>query len=520
MMKIVSPKTVVLLILVLLAGVLGTLSTGLSAEKEQLIVVTPFQINAEASLDFLKKGIDNMLETRLTEPGRSRVVFATSPEDAAGRGGDYIVEGTILIFGSNVSTDVKLFDAASGAVELSFNETGSQKGDVIRHIDLFADNVRTQALGLPSTASVAAAAQPGVPSVAGNQPPVMATRTIPSAQDIWRGPYIKKKIDSLQVTDIDNDGKSEILVLAENELNIYRREGNAMVPVAKSSIDEINVRCHFIDVIDLDKDGQKEICISGVNTDQLQAAAMVYRIEGTQLVKILGPVGYLLRVVDTADGPILLGQETRGDGDRKLKTSVVELGLGGSGLELVPVGRSFPFADSVFGIAFGDVLNDGTESIAVLGRDGYISLYSSEGRLIHKGSDEYGGSDAYVEFKGMRYTKNDGYQLERLFFQQRLLTARIDQSGKTGLVVVNNVDAIQGLLNNTRAYRKSHIDVLLWNELGLVPLERGQTLSGYISDYCLGDTDADGRQEVVFAVVAPTELLKDRRSQIFSKSLM
>ena len=156
-------------------------------------------------------------------------------------------------------------------------------------------------------------------------------------------------------------------------------------------INEINVRCHFVDVIDLDKDGQKEICITGVNENQL---------------------------------------------------------------------------------------------------------------------------------KGMRYTKDDGYQLSRLFFQQRLMTTQADQDRRTGLVVAKNIDANQGLLNHSRSYRKSHIDVLVWNQIGLVALEKSQTLSGYISDFGIGDTDTNGRPEVVFALVTATAVLKSHRSQIFAKSLV
>jgi hypothetical protein len=44
-------------------------------------------------------------------------------------------------------------------------------------------------------------------------------------------------IDSMQVADIDNDGKNEILVLADNAIKIYRREGDRLVPVAETKID-------------------------------------------------------------------------------------------------------------------------------------------------------------------------------------------------------------------------------------------------------------------------------------------
>jgi hypothetical protein len=271
-----------------------------------------------------------------------------------------------------------------------------------------------------------------------------------------------------------------------------------------------------VDVIDLDQDGPKEVCITAVNEQHTRAASLIYRVENMQLVRLLGPVNYLLRVVDTAHGPILLGQKTRGEDSQILKTPVVELRLGQGGQRLVAEGKNFAFADNVFGIAIGNFMHNGTETIAALGLNGIISLYSSGGEALYKGSDEYGGSAAYVAYKGMRYNKDDGYALDRLFLQQRLFATDLDGDGKTGLIVVKNGDSTKKLLSHTRVYRKSRIDELLWNELGFVVQEQGQSLSGYISDYCIGDTDADGKQEIAFAVVSSEKLFKKKRSQIFS----
>ncbi|BBO84432.1 hypothetical protein DSCO28_49980 [Desulfosarcina ovata subsp. sediminis] len=514
-MKLFSLKFRILLAVLLLAVTIGTAANAFAAEQEKTFLITPFQINSEEPLDFLKKGIDKMLDTRLTEQGRSRVVFAPDVETGSGFDADYIIDGTILIFGAQVSTDVKLINADTGMVELSFDETGSKKGDVIKHVDLFADSVRTRILGLspvagPATSVPTTATAPAAQAF--NQGPAML-----SSQVIWRGPFLKKTIDSLQVQDIDNDGKDEILILAENVLEIYRREGGRLMPISKNKIDEINVRCYFLDAIDLDKDGRKEICVTGVNESQLRAASSIYRLENGELVKLLGPVNYLFRVVDAATGPMLLGQKTLGDDSRKLKTPVVELEFGQGGQSLVPAGKSFSFADNVFGLAFGDFMNNGEEIAAVLDLKGIISLYSQEGRELYRSSDEYGGSAAYIEYKGMRYNKDDGFQLDRIFFQQRIFAADVNGDGKTGLVVVKNSDTARGLLTSTRFYRKSHIDELLWNELGFIVLDKGQNVSGYISDFSLGDTNADGKTEVVFSVVSPAKILKDSRSQIFSK---
>ena len=517
-MRIGVSKMGALYTVVLVSMLVVTFSMAWADDQEKTILVTPFQINSEEPLDFLIKGIEKMIETRLTEPGRSTVIIAKDSQSGSSVAADYLIEGTILVFGTHVSTDVKLLQADSGNVELSFNEMGTQKGDVIRHIDLFAENVRTRVLGLQPSANQQIVQAPSADPMNAVAPSPTPAQAAAPAQQIWRGPYMRKVIDSIAVDDIDGDGKNEFLVLAENKVEIFRREGEGLMPVAETDITETNIRTVFLDTIDLDQDGQKEICITAIDDKLLRAASSVYRVENMRLEKMLGPVNYLLRVVDTAAGAILLGQKTLGENDRKLKSTVIELGLDPSGADLIsPTGKSFPFADNVFGIAFGDFMNDGTETIAVLDLSGIISLYSRDGKEIYRGSDEYGGSPAYIEFKGMRYTKDDGYVLERIYFQQPIFA--VNEGGKTGLAVVKNVDSTQGLLSLTRVYNKGYLDRLLWNKLGFIVQDKGQSLSGYISDFCLGDTNGDGKEEVVFALVSPFKLFKDRRSQVFSQQL-
>ncbi len=495
-------------------------SSSWAASNESIILVKPFQINASEQLDFLKKGIDQMLATRLTEPGRYKVVFASDIQNTDAIKADYIVEGSLLIFGDQVSTDVNLLAADTGKVALNVSQTGSNKGDVIKHIDLFANKARSQVLG-----TGAPTAEPPAPVVAAPTPqkmpdPAQDVATLPpSTESIWRGPFMKKAIDSFQVADIDNDGTNEIIILADDTIEIHRREFNRLVSVSETKIDRIDLTCLFVDAIDLDGDGQKELCMTAATKDHTRATSFIYRVENMKPVLLLGPVNYLFNVVDTANGPILLGQKTRGTTSQLLKTPIMELRLATDGQHLEAAGRSFPFADNVFGIAFGDFTGSGTEAIAVLALNGTISLYSAGGVELYKGSDEYGGSATYVAYKGMRYTKDDGYALDRIFLQQQLFATDLDGSGKKGLIVVNNRDSARKILSSTRIFGKSHIDQLTWNGLGLEIRKTGQTITGYISDYCIADSDSNGNREIVFCVVSPAKLFKGKRSQLVSMPL-
>ena len=229
---------------------------------------------------------------------------------------------------------------------------------------------------------------------------------------------------------------------------------------------------------------------------------------------------WLLRAVDTKNyGRILLGQKTHGDDSRRLKTGITRLKMDKSG-RLSPAELSFPFADNIFGLAFGDFMNNGKETIAVLDLEGHFSIYSSDGRELFTSAETYGGSESYIEYKGMRYNRDDGYQMSRIYLQQRLFAADFYQDGETTLVTVKNDDAAKGLLSRLRVYDKGHIESLLWNEMGMAPRGRTQTVSGYICDYTIADIDNNGKKEVVFAIVSSKGTLKKKTSRIVSQSFI
>lgn len=518
-MRVVSFKTrffLTSLIFILLQG----LSSVGATPAEKKILVTPFQITSEDNLDFLRKGLKGMLEARLTEPGYSNVVFGVDAGAAKALGADYIVQGTILIFGSQVSTDVKLLSLDSGEVELAFNEMGTQKGDVIKHVDLFAENIRTRVLGLAPVAGLLPVA-PVAGSNSGYIGPAGVNQSVSKpnrARVIWRSPFLKKETSSIVVADIDNDGNNETLVLSGSNLEIFRRDPNGFTLISENKLENsVGINYLFVDAYDVDKDGKKEILITGINRKQLHPASYVYKYDKGTMVKIIGPESYFIRAVETSAGPILLGQKVKGSGEKKMNARVVELKLGPGGNSLARGEKTFPFADNVFGIAFGDFMNDNTETIAVLDLDGLISIHSPNGESLHESSDVYGGTPAYIEYKGARYNKDDGYVLSRIFLQQRIFAADIDGDGKTNLIVVKNIDDTSGYLARTRLFTKCFVDVLLWNELGFESRDKSQNISGYIADYTVADMNNDGKDEIVFAVVSPPKMLKSPRSQIFSK---
>ena len=120
-----------------------------TAAEPQRVAVLPFKINAEKDLSFLRNGIFDMLSSRLSEPDKVQVLSRTEVEkvvekeigpaetgsidEAAARriGGqlkaDYVLYGSLTMFGNSLSIDAKMLDVA-GRLEALCGIIGSARG--------------------------------------------------------------------------------------------------------------------------------------------------------------------------------------------------------------------------------------------------------------------------------------------------------------------------------------------------------------------------------------------------------
>ena len=112
-------------------------SMAFAAGKPLYIAVVPFKINAEKDLTFLKDGIIDMFSSRLSWEDRVKVVSrqetakvleaVDSPlnESKAQKigvklGADYVLFGSLTVFGNSVSIDVKVVDVSGTKPPIDF----------------------------------------------------------------------------------------------------------------------------------------------------------------------------------------------------------------------------------------------------------------------------------------------------------------------------------------------------------------------------------------------------------------
>jgi len=180
--------------------------------------------------------------------------------------------------------------------------------------------------------------------------------------------------------------------------------------------------------------------------------------------------------------------------------------------------RDSPKGLPLYSFTFGDPQNTGAEMLVALTLDGRIKMFTPEGDEVWRSNKGFGGTDAFLEYKGMRYNKNDGYQMSRIFLQQRIYVADLDNDGKNSVLVVKNVDTSGGLLAKTKFFSKGHIKSLTWDEMGLTPEGRTRSFPGYISDYTLADQNNDGKKELVYCISRSDGVMDQKKStRIYSQ---
>ncbi len=136
------------------------------------VLVLPFTIHAEKDLSFLNPGIMGMLSSRLSADGRVTVIKsqqADLDEPAAlalakTHDADYLLTGSLTVFGNSVSTDAQFLEVPTGKVLVPFNRFDPDQGAVLGHINAFAEQINTRVFGTSAPLQPAMAAPQPAPA--------------------------------------------------------------------------------------------------------------------------------------------------------------------------------------------------------------------------------------------------------------------------------------------------------------------------------------------------------------------
>jgi TolB-like protein len=520
-------------------------SPPLAGEETKRVLILPLTIHSEKDLTFLNQGIMEMMASRISQSAKVIREAASAPNVnpvQLGRdlNADFVITGSLTVFGNSASTDATLTAVDSGDTALQFSQFGQNSGDVLAHVNQFAiqvsqyiastsaagSRVTTPFVAAPAVKSpqMTAPAQPIPPSA----PAAVATPPAPSVpapvaasakpvEALWTSTPFEGTISALTTADVDGDGRFDIVFAHEGQIVAQNRRGDRLDRLAVFDAGKRH-RIIAVDAGDINGNGTAEIFVTRTNANG-KLDSVVLEWNGSGIAPIASGQNWYFRVTgDPETGWILMGQR-RGtpsatDTGGLYTTThflpgVFELTWTGNDFQ---AGRRFPLPDdmTIYRFAMGDIFNDGTVRTVAYSLDDELRIYDPAGTTRWAGQERLGGNPLFIESPSV----TDSRTKDRTYLTQRFVVADLDRDGNVEAVTVHNRDATRGFVERFRKYTRGRVIALRWNRVNMKEVWTGEEIGGYISDFSLADMNADGRLEVVYAMVASTGLTQATSSTI------
>jgi TolB-like protein len=528
------------------------LATGsLWAKDKYTVTVLPFTLNSAENIDYVKKGITEMLSTRISVPNKIEVtnkdvvleelkksnIKEITLVDVYKLGNklksDYVVWGSITKIGNSLSIDGKLIDIVTSKSDIGIFTQSQNLDEVIPKINDFSQRIVQHILGTSSqqaapTVAAAGAAKPTAPGVSRESQIIAGMKaggkrgTLTSAinpdfinapdpfnrQGFWMSQKILTEFKGMDIGDINGDGLNEVVVIDKNNVYIYQKAGNELKLLEKipgKSYDNYLA----VDVADINKDGVKQIFVTSLNNTLLDS--FVLEFKNGKYVKIASDIRWFLRVLDTPSGiPILIGQ---GYGfDKPFDTPIHEI-VWRDGKYVDDQKMKIPLGLSIYGLTIDNLGTGGSgEKIIALDELDYLCIFEkttkpltrmftfgfSNNDLIWRSDDVFGGSNNY--FENIDKTRPEENE-KSAFVNLRIHTYDTNKDGKKEIIIVKNLSSVGRVFKHLKLFTSSEIYNLEWDGMGMAENWRTKKINGYVADYCIKDIDNDGKPEIVLALV-------------------
>ena len=504
----------------------------LFADEPDRVVIIPFKMNAQEDLTFLKDGIYDMLASRLSRAGKVQVVGREETEKALETvtgpvneisaietgeklNSDFVLFGSLTVFGNSVSIDAKMVDVSGNRPSLAFFNHSQGMDEVIPRINIIAGDINEKVFGIKTTVATPPPASstpsPGSPEKDIHAHPetllkseitgegrqnlqfVEDGRSRELSTKFWKSRNFKSFLNGLALGDVNKDGKVETVVAGTNSIRIYRYENRRLLKVEEIN-ESKNLYFIGLDIADINQNGYPEIFITSLSSGKNSVSSFVLEYNGNKYVKIIDNVPWYFRVVKMPDkGPVLLGQKNRGGGPFAAG-AIHEMTWENS--EYLPSVQILKARVSVLGVAMVDAMNNSDDLVIAYTKLDRLRVFNTSSSGEWTGSDRLGGSTLYYLLP-----KTEPGTENRQYFPMRVVICDMNKDGKNDVIAVKNHEMAGSLLKDFRKFTKTNFVSLSWDGLGLALNWKTRTISGHIRDFAIGDFDNDGKDELVAGVI-------------------
>jgi len=472
------------------------------------VLFLPFTIEAPERYGYLEEGLAGMLSTRvanragvvtrihtpeayalssiLKEGKRERFRQALAALDA-----EYLAVGTLTAAGDKVTLTVYLYNRMKQQAPLTVSRSAAGMERILELVDEVAWDIAERGFGrkrpapiIPATPDSAATAErfrtphperafrkglyqgSGLESGSGGDFLFVSGR---------RSKAIQESIRSMDVGDIDGDGRNEIVLAADTRLIIYRHLDERFQPVATVPLARY-LRVHAVNIADINGNGIPEIYVSANNGKK--PASWIVEHGGSGYGVIQGDIPYYLRPVPMQGQEMLLGQP--GGVGEELATAVYRLQLVNGRVTTGPRIR-VPGSTHIFDFVTADITGNGRREIITVDPENRIRVMDAAGALLWRSDRGYGAGRNY--FGTMMSDLDDDRR--KIYLPTRLLAMDLDGDNRAEIVIGKNQLAAFSYFERLRFFKGSSIAALTWRENTLAPLWETKKIANYTVDYQL-----------------------------------
>ena len=499
---------------VLLIFAVFAAAPGLCAEPKK-VAVLPFAMNTQQDLMFLQKGIFDMFSSRISYGDEVEVLTRENLENKLGNADlssiikgvneskakelgnflnvDYVLFGSLTLFGNSMSLDVNMVDIRPDNPSLTFFRQGNDAGAVIPELDKIAEEINYKVFGRETLQFQSQLALQRAYSGDGENyaSPLKKFQTLLSVNGILNG---------VATGDLDGDKKNEIVVIQDRTVQIFKYAFNGKISlVQKFEDDSVAMSLVGVDVADINQNGYAEIFITRINNRNQSVASCIIEYNGSKYVKGETTYPWYLRVIKDDKGDLELFAQAHTKKGPWASKKVFKVNWQNNsytpGTRLRVPEKGF----SVLSMTTGKAFSNGTAMYLYTDELGQLVVFNDSGHIDWSSDRGYGGSSLFYTFP--KKTAGGLYDNEYAFLQPKNIIYDMDSDGKVELFVIKNKEIADSFFKNTRVFKKGSIEILNWNEMGLSFENAPKKFSGPVTSIDIGDYDNDSKMELLVTMI-------------------